>query len=554
MKEEKIELAGLRFSSNRAYGGEGDIQILAEDIKRNGLINPITVKAATEEMDAGQMTTVYEVIAGRRRVRAVTLLGWKDIPSRVLEGEEIDHADEIAGSENFNRMAMHPLDEAAIFYKLIESGRPIEELAKNNDRSVSAIWQRIQLLELSDDIKTLFRNGNLSLHSAAMLKSLSDESQKEFFKQFKNDTTVKSGDMINDYRIRDFISHLGHDLLFAFLKDKQCAKCETRTYYSDKTLFPELDNVSDSCLNHECYMKKWHTALTDRIKSLKGEHKTHAAAVLIVSGSYDDKFLKILGTKINLDGVDYTVLPHNWQTEAKAKEAGAQPCFGINITSSGKLELKPEYWKEVGKGNGSTESTDSKKKGFAPVVKLLDLPKAEMDEALDALGNSKRLVPQNFGNNVSESVFWRVMEIKAKDFNDPKNIDSFGKELFLKKHLAYLHGEGKKVFEMFVGKMTATEIAKLTSDKVFMLLAAMECSCYEMPRPADFEKEKLCDILKWADIPNETLKQLYQEEIRKRIPKKKIVEKNLAVKGETAKKAVAKKPDAKKSTKAKGKK
>jgi hypothetical protein len=293
-------------------------------------------------------------------------------------------------------------------------------------------------------------------------------------------------------------------------------------------------------------MKKWHTALADRIKSLKGEHKNHAAAALIVSGTYDDKFLKILGTKINLDGVDYTVLPYNWQSEAKAKEAGALPCFGINISSSGKLELKPEYWKEAGRGNGSAESADSKKKGFAPVVKLLDLPKAEMDEALDALGNSKRLVPQNFGNNVSESVFWRVMEIKAKDFNDPENTGSFGKELFLKKHLACLHGEGKKVFEMFVGKMTAAEIAKLASDKVFMLLAAMECGSYEMPRPEDFEKEKLCDILKWADIPDGALKQLYQEEIRKRIPKKKP-----AVKGEPAQKAAAKKPAAKKSTKAK---
>jgi hypothetical protein len=303
-------------------------------------------------------------------------------------------------------------------------------------------------------------------------------------------------------------------------------------------------------------MKKWHTALADRIKSLKGEHKTHAAAALIVSGSYDDKFLKILGTKTNLDGADYTVLPYNWQTEAKAKEAGAQPCFGINISSSGKLELKPEYWKEAGKGNGLPQSIDSKKKGFAPAVKLLDLPKAEMDEVLDVLGNSKRLVPQNFGDNVRISVFWRVMEIKAKDFNGPENIGSFGKELFLKKHLAYLHGEGKKVFEMFAGKMAAAEIAKLASDKVFMLLVAMECSSYEMPRPedfeADFEKEKLCGILTWADIPNETLKRLYQEEIRKRIPKKKPAKKNLAVKGETAKKAAAKKPAAKKAP-AKGK-
>jgi ParB/RepB/Spo0J family partition protein len=132
MKEAKIDVIRLHVSSNRTYGGEGEIKILAEDIKRNGLINPITVKTTMKA--SGE---IYEVIAGRRRMQAVTLLGWKDIPCRILEGYETERADEIAGSENINRLAMHPLDEAIVFHQLLESGRSIEELAKQYDRKKS---------------------------------------------------------------------------------------------------------------------------------------------------------------------------------------------------------------------------------------------------------------------------------------------------------------------------------------------------------------------------------------------------------------------------------
>lgn len=545
MREEKIELAGLRFSDNRTYGGEGDIKILAEDIKQNGLINPITVKQAPEEVDDGVVCQkIYEVVAGRRRIRAVTMLGWKDIPCRVLEGDEIERADEIAGSENINRLAMHPLDEAAIFQKLLENGEAIEALAKRFDRKASEIWQRVQLLSLNEDIKTLFRKGHLSLHSAAMLKSLDDNSQKEFFKQFKNSWEIRQGSEIGDHQIRDFISSLGHDRLYGFLKDKDCAKCKTRTYFGDKNLFPELDNVSDSCLNHECYMNKWDLRLLNRIKDLKGEHKSHAAASLILTN--DDKFQKLMGAKVTIDGIEYKVLPWRWNTEAKAKDKGAQPCFNISTSTSGKLEIKAEYWKEPETYSGPTASPASKKKGFAPVVNLLGLPKAEADEAIEALANRKRLMPQGLGNNVRDAVFWRIMELKAKEFNDPKGHDTVSKEMFLKKHLAYLHGNGKKVFEMFVDKMMPAEIAKLTSDKVFLLLAAMEQREYELSEPEDFAKEKPSEVLKWACIPAEELKRLYQEEIRKRIPKTK-AEKKEKPATEKAKPAQGKKPAARKA-------
>jgi hypothetical protein len=105
---------------------------------------------------------------------------------------------------------------------------------------------------------------------------------------------------------------------------------------------------------------------------------------------------------------------------------------------------------------------------------------------------------------------------------------------------------------MFVGKMPKTDLAKLNSDKIFALLLAMEWNPYDLPNPESLIKENKSDILKWVGLAPDKLKEIYQEEIRKRIPKQKLEEKKpkpktpAAKETTTAKKATRKKlPSAK---------
>jgi septum formation inhibitor MinC len=100
---------------------------------------------------------------------------------------------------------------------------------------------------------------------------------------------------------------------------------------------------------------------------------------------------------------------------------------------------------------------------------------------------------------------------------------------------------------MFVGKMPKTDLAKLNSDKIFALLLAMEWNPYDLPNPESLIKENKSDILKWVGLAPDKLKEIYQEEIRKRIPKQKPEEKKSAEK----KQAKAKTPAAKKTKTAK---
>lgn len=66
----------------------GDIQELADNIKKNGLLNPITINNR------------HMLLAGERRLRACKLLGWAQVDVRMVESEDEAQDIEIELSEN----------------------------------------------------------------------------------------------------------------------------------------------------------------------------------------------------------------------------------------------------------------------------------------------------------------------------------------------------------------------------------------------------------------------------------------------------------------------
>ena len=532
MKEQLIDLTDLRFSDNRTYGGEGDIKILAEDINSNGLINPITVKPA-----AADKLEIFEVVAGRRRIRAVTMLGWKTIPCRILEGNEIDRAEEIAGAENINRLAMHPLDEASIFKKLLENGEPIEGLAKRFDRTVSAIWQRIQLLGLEDNVKTLFRKGALSLQSAAMLNSLDVEGQNLFHEKYK-DAIYDEDEKIEEWEVRNFISGLNHDRLYKCVIDKQCETCKTRTYFTDANLFPELSSMEDSCLNHVCYLDKWIKLLERKIKSLKGEAPSHTDSDLIVSS--DNSFRKIFGKTVTLNGVEYKILHDHWETRAEKEGKNTYPCFCMEFSGSGKLEIKPSFRKDP-----KAEKSKKEESKFTKIVSLLDLPKDETTQTIAAF--ESKIDPKKPWDNtahdvetaVKRGVLTKILEIKAQQADNDSDIDRF-LDGYFKRH------DNKKILQLFTGTENFKDARKLSIPKLFALMNALDMSAWSLPDFDSIATVKKHDSAEWAGITVAQIREMYREGIKAQVPP---LKKEKKTSGES-------KPEAadKKGKKAKGKK
>src|SRR5574343_2047869 len=79
-----------------------DLFDLAENIKQNGLINPITIRPMGDR---------YEVVAGHRRLSACKIAGIIKIPCVVRELDDTKTF-EVMAAENLERADVDPVDEA----------------------------------------------------------------------------------------------------------------------------------------------------------------------------------------------------------------------------------------------------------------------------------------------------------------------------------------------------------------------------------------------------------------------------------------------------------
>lgn len=143
------------------------LEELAQSIREYGIIQPITVRKAG--------LYGYELIAGERRLRASKLAGLSNIPSIIVNSYEKDSA-MMAMIENLQREDLHFFEEAKGFESLIKDHKfTQEELAKKLGKSQSTVANKLRLLRLSESIKKMLLDGNLTERHARALLKLPDE-------------------------------------------------------------------------------------------------------------------------------------------------------------------------------------------------------------------------------------------------------------------------------------------------------------------------------------------------------------------------------------------
>lgn len=143
------------------------MQALADSIAEHGLIQPLTVR----ETGNGY----YQIIAGERRWRAARQAGLQEVPVLIVEADD-RKVMELALVENLQREDLNPMEEAAGYRTLMqEYGLTQEETAQKVGKSRSAVANALRLLNLSEDLAELVRQGTLSPGHARALLGLRDE-------------------------------------------------------------------------------------------------------------------------------------------------------------------------------------------------------------------------------------------------------------------------------------------------------------------------------------------------------------------------------------------
>ena len=156
------------FQPRRDFPPE-ELDELARSIQENGLLQPLLVRPSGDEARGR-----YELVAGERRLRAVTQLGWTDISVVVREVDDRTLL-VLALVENLQREALGPLEEAEGYRVLAEDfGLTQVEIAESVGKERSTVANTLRLLKLPPSVRKLLEKGRLSVGHARALLAVQD--------------------------------------------------------------------------------------------------------------------------------------------------------------------------------------------------------------------------------------------------------------------------------------------------------------------------------------------------------------------------------------------
>jgi ParB family chromosome partitioning protein len=142
---------------------EDTLAELSASIQEHGVLQPILVRPLGNNQ--------YQLIAGERRWRASRTAGRPTIPALVEEIDD-DTALEIAIIENLQREDLSPLDEAAMYDRMIrEHGYSVRRLAQKLGKDKGYLENRLRLADAPEEVRQLVsvRKDTLS-HAYELLK------------------------------------------------------------------------------------------------------------------------------------------------------------------------------------------------------------------------------------------------------------------------------------------------------------------------------------------------------------------------------------------------
>ncbi|MBV8553850.1 MAG: ParB/RepB/Spo0J family partition protein [Acidobacteriaceae bacterium] len=152
-----------------AFDGE-KLEQLAQSIRANGLIQPITVQKIAPHQ--------YRIVAGERRWRAARIAGLAEIPALVRTVEQIQLL-ELALIENIQREDLNPIEIATAFERLSsQHGLSHEQIAERTGKQRSTVTNFLRLLNLGPDARNELIAGRISMGHARALLNLTDAKEQ----------------------------------------------------------------------------------------------------------------------------------------------------------------------------------------------------------------------------------------------------------------------------------------------------------------------------------------------------------------------------------------
>jgi ParB family chromosome partitioning protein len=185
MDEISLELIDTNPFQPREFFAPEALQELAESIRVQGIIQPITVRKVSAKK--------YQLISGERRFQASKIAGLKTIPAYVRTADD-QQMIEMALIENIQRENLNAIEIALSYKRLMEEcNLKQEDLGARVGKNRSTVTNYMRLLKLPPHIQVAIRDNKLSMGHARCLISLEDTTLQNslFQKALAEDWSVR---------------------------------------------------------------------------------------------------------------------------------------------------------------------------------------------------------------------------------------------------------------------------------------------------------------------------------------------------------------------------
>ena len=220
----RVKIADTEAYSKHPFKVEDNkkIEMLAEDIKENGLLNPILVRVIG-------FGGKYEILSGHRRMEALKFNGESEADVRIIKCTDTEAANIVIKSNLLQRDKILPSERAKMYvlrneylkkdkYGSLSTGwTKVDEytqniLAKEFDVSKSSIYEYIRLNNLIDDLLVLVDSGKIKIKIAVSLSYFPSGSQDVIYQYFFKD---KKAVLNNEYikRMKKYKHNITNDIL-----------------------------------------------------------------------------------------------------------------------------------------------------------------------------------------------------------------------------------------------------------------------------------------------------------------------------------------------------
>lgn len=163
------------------------INDLAQDIKRNGLIEPVIVRPVGKR---------FEIVAGHRRFTATKRTGAVKINAIIRELNDKE-ATAVKLSENLHRKEVNLLEEAGFFAEYINQGLGTPaDISQMIGRTEDYILSRLEIITFPPSLQMALMNKQLALGAAQHLAKIDDPKELEILVGYaiKDGVTVRNAE------------------------------------------------------------------------------------------------------------------------------------------------------------------------------------------------------------------------------------------------------------------------------------------------------------------------------------------------------------------------